>query len=148
MLERPLRYSNYKKNRIVIHILLWGGAWILLILFWARGTIEPMFLFYRTMLILLGIAIVLIANLKILLPQFYFKKKIGIYVFTSFLLFILMIWLLNNDFFLFRALFDKYADYQSSILENEIARRAARPSNSIKWVRYILPLFLSFGEVP
>lgn len=124
-------------NRLFWHILLWGGTWLLLILFVNNGWENPELLLISGLPILLGVLIVVVLNVQLLLPKLYFKKKIGLYILASFVLFIILIWFLGNNMFLFSELAEKHNRFK----EMPELRNRVRPFG---WMRFAVPLLISF----
>lgn len=129
--------AKIEKNRVFKHILIWGVAWFLLILFFTEGWEDPLRLLYRGLPVIVSLLILIAINLLYLLPELYFKKKIGLYFLISFFLFIGIIWLLNNDLFIFSELAEKY-----NIPEGLSQRR--RNAQTVTWLRFFIPLLISF----
>jgi len=129
--------AEIEKNRVFKHILIWGVAWILLILLFTEGWEEPLRLLYRALPVIFSILTLIAINLLYLLPEFYFKNKFGLYFLISIFLFIGIIWLLNNDLLIFSELAEKY-----NIPERlSQQRRNAQP---VTWLRFFIPLLISF----
>lgn len=131
-------------NRIFWHVLLWGGVWFLLILYIANGFGNVKFLLYGGLRVFVTVAVVLIVNLKFLLPRFYFKNRIGSYLVLCLLLFIVMIWLFSNNFFLFSELNEEAANLMDMVRKREIFNEKLNRPGSERWVRFTVPLLVSF----
>ena len=137
--------ARIERNRVLWHILMWGITWFLLILFLSGGWEDPQLLLYRSLPTLLGVLLLVVANLKLLLPKLYFKNRIGLYTIVSLVLFIGLLWLLSNDIFLFSELAEKYnspeffAERRNEFLAER--RRSVRP---VIWVKFLVPLLISF----
>ena len=129
--------ARVEKNRVLWHALIWGSVWFFLILFFNSGWEDPQHLLYRSAPILLGVLILIVVNLQFLLPKLYFKKRIHLYILASLVLFVALIWFMNNDLFLFSELAEKYSK-PKFFLEG---RNSARSGS---WLRFAVPLFLSF----
>ena len=125
------------KNRVLWQILIWGSVWFLLILFFTEGWENPLRLLYRGLPVIVSILILVAINLLYLLPELYFKKKLALYSFISFSLFIGIIWLLNNELLIFSEWAKKY-----NVPERFSQRR--RNIESFTWLRFFIPLLISF----
>ncbi len=125
------------KNRVLCHALIWTGTWFLLILYISSGMEDPQYILYKSIPTLVGILILVVVNLKVLLPKLYFKKRTWIYILASLAFLIGLIWLLNNGFFIFSEFTEKYN--KPVFLEER--RRSFRP---IGWLRFAVPMFISF----
>lgn len=139
------RMASIEKNRFLVHFLMWGGAWSLLIIYinYSIGA-NPRGLIFRGIPTLVGIFLILFFNLKILLPKLYFKKRIGAYILISLVLFIILIWLLNNHFFLFSNLSTNYSHPSSSFNPEGNFRNLNRRPAFVAWLRFIPPLLITF----
>ncbi len=129
--------AKIEQNRLYWHILLWGGTWFLLMLFLSEGWENPMRLLYRGFPMIMSLLLLIIINLLFLLPKLYFKRRIGLYILVSLLLFTGMIWLLDNDFFLLQELAEKYNN-------PEILSERRKNNTPITWLRFAAPLLISF----
>lgn len=128
---------NVERNRVFIHILIWGITWFLLFLFITEGWEDPLRFLYRGLPVLLSLLTLIAINLLYLLPELYFKKKLVQYFLISFFLFIGIIWLLNNDLLIFSDWAEKY-----NIPERLSQQR--RNAQSGTWLRFFIPLLISF----
>ncbi len=129
--------AKIEKNRVLKHILIWGAAWVLLILFFTEGWEDPLRLLYRGLPVIVSILALIAINVLYLLPELYFKRKIGLYFLISSFLFIGIIWLLNNDLLIFSEWAEKY-----DIPERLSQRR--KNEQAVTWLRYFIPLLISF----
>lgn len=125
------------KNRILVHILTWGAAWVLLLLLFKEGWEDPIRLLHRALPVIVCLLTLVAINLAYLLPELYFKKKFFQYFLTSALLFAGIIYLLNNDLLIFSDLVEKY-----SVPERLTQQR--RNAQAGTWLRYFIPLIISF----
>lgn len=80
-------------------ILLWWAAWVLITMSLTNGWDRLPKSLFRTIPLLMGITILLTANLKYLLPNFFFQKKHTLYIVLSALLIALIGFLLALDIF-------------------------------------------------
>jgi hypothetical protein len=129
--------AKIEKHRVLVHILIWGVAWFLLILFITEGWEDPLRLILRVLPLIIGLLILIAINLMYLLPELYFKRKLGLYFLISCLLFIGIIWLLNNDLLIFSDLAEKY-----NVPEKLFRQR--RDTQAVTWIRFFIPLLISF----
>jgi len=129
--------AKIERHRVLIHILIWGIAWFLLILFFTEGWQDPLRFVHRVLPFIASLLIIININLIYLLPELYFKRKLSQYFLTSFFLFIGIIWLLNNDLLIFSELAEKY-NIPESISQRRINAQA------VTWLRYFIPLLISF----
>ena len=129
--------AKIEKNRVFKHILIWGIAWLLLILFLTEGWEDPLRLLYRGLPVIVSLLTLITINLVYLLPELYFKKKLGLYFLISCFLFIGIIWLLNNDLLIFSKWAERY---------NVPERLFQQSSNAqpVTWLRFFIPLLISF----
>ena len=123
--------------RVIKHVLLWGLAWFLLILFFTEGWEDPHRLLYRVLPLIASLLTLVTINLMYLLPKLYFKRKLGLYFLTSVFLFIGLIWLLDNELLIFSEMAEKY-NVPEKIFEK---RRNAQVGT---WLRFFIPLLISF----
>ncbi len=124
-------------NRVFKHLLIWGVAWFLLILYLTEGWEDPLRLLLKGLPVVVSLLILIAINLLYLLPELYFKNKFSLYFLISFFLFLGIIWLLNNDLLIFSELAEKYADPERLAQR----RRNAQP---VTWLRFFIPLLISF----
>ena len=129
--------AKIERNRVFKHILIWGVAWLLLILFLTEGWEDPLRLLYRGLPVIVSLLTLIAINLLYLLPELYFKRKLGLYCLISFFLFIGIIWLLNNDLLIFSELAEKY-----KVPERRYQQR--RNTQPVTWLRFFIPLLISF----
>jgi len=129
--------AKNEKYRVINHILLWGVAWFLLILFFTEGWEDPLRLIYRVLPLIVSLLILVAINLTYLLPKLYFKRKLGLYFLISSFLFIGLIWLLNNELLIFSEFVESY-----NVPEKIFERR--RNSQAGTWLRFFIPLLISF----
>lgn len=129
--------AKIERHRVLVHILIWGVAWFLLILFFTEGWKDPLRLIHRGLPLIVSLLILIAINLVYLLPELYFKNKFGLYFLNSCFLFVSIIWLLNNDLLIFSDLVEKY-----SVPERLTQHR--RNAQAGTWLRYFIPLLISF----
>jgi sensor histidine kinase YesM len=129
--------AKIEKQRVIVHILIWGAVWFLLILFFTEAWEDPLFLLHRVIPVIVSLLTLIAINLLYLLPKLYFKKKIGLYFLISSFLFIGIIWLLNNDLLIFSELTEKY-----NVPEKLFQQK--RDTQSVTWLRFFIPLLISF----
>ena len=129
--------AKIERHRVLVHILIWGVAWFLLILFFTEGWKDPLRLIHRGLPLIVSLLILIAINLVYLLPELYFKNKFGLYFLNSCFLFVGIIWLLNNDLLIFSDLVEKY-----SVPERLTQHR--RNAQAGTWLRYFIPLLISF----
>lgn len=129
--------AKIEKHRIIVHILIWGVAWFLLILFFTEGWQDPIRFLQRGIPLIVSLLILIAINLVYLLPELYFKRKLSLYFLFSFFLFIGIIWLLNNDLLIFSELAEKY-----NVPERLSQQR--RNTQAGTWLRFFIPLLISF----
>ena len=129
--------AKIERHRVLVHILIWGVAWFLLILFFTEGWKDPLRLIHRGLPLIVSLLILIAINLVYLLPELYFKNKFGLYFLNSCFLFVGIIWLLNNDLLIFSDLVEKYG-----VPERLTQHR--RNAQAGTWLRYFIPLFISF----
>ena len=129
--------AKIEKHRVLIHILIWGITWFLLILFFTEGWKDPLRLIHRGLPLIVSLLILIAINLVYLLPDLYFKNKFGLYFLNSCFLFVGIIWLLNNDMLIFSDLVEKYS-------VPERLTQQGRNAQAGTWLRYFIPLIISF----
>lgn len=129
--------AKIEKHRVLKHVLIWGIAWFLLILFFTEGWEDPRRLLYRVLPLIVSLLTLIAINLLYLLPELYFKNKFAKYFLTSLFLFVGIIWLLNNDLLIFSDLVEKY-----SVPERLTQRRGNTQAST--WLRFFIPLLISF----
>ena len=129
--------AKIEKHRVLIQILIWGIAWLLLILFLTEGWEDPLRLLYRGLPLIVSLLTLVAINVLYLLPELYFKRKLGLYFLISCFLFIGIIWLLNNDLLIFSELAEKY-----NVPERLSQQR--RNTQPVSWLRFFIPLLISF----
>ncbi len=129
--------AKIEKNRVFKHILIWGIVWLLPILFFTEGWEDPLRLLYRVLPVIASLLTLITINLVYLLPELYFKRKLGLYCLISSFLFIGIIWLLNNDLLIFSEWAERY---------NVPERLFQQSSNAqpVTWLRFFIPLLISF----
>ena len=76
--------SNTTK-KIALQILLFGGIWLLIPLIFNDLDIDS-YNFHRGSKILVGVTVIILVNTLWLLPNFYFKNKVGLYILLGILL--------------------------------------------------------------
>ena len=129
--------ARIERHRVLVHILIWGIAWFLLLLFFAEGWEDPLRFVHRGLPLIISLIILIAINLMYLLPELYFKRKLSLYFLFSSLLFGGIIWLLNNDLLIFSELSDKY------IVPEKLFQRRI-DTQAVTWLRYFIPLTISF----
>jgi len=129
--------AKIERHRVLIHILIWGIAWFLLILFFTEGWQDPLRFVHRVLPFIASLLIIININLIYLLPELYFKRKLSLYFLFSFLLFGGIIWLLNNDMLVFSELAEKF-----EVPEKIFNQR--RDTEAVTWLRYFIPILISF----
>jgi len=80
-------FENIKK--IAFQILILGGIWIIVPLVFNDFNFNP-HLLKKGIASLIGVSIIVILNVCWLLPNFYFKNKIGIYILFCLLILLLI----------------------------------------------------------
>ena len=128
--------------RVIKHVLLWGLAWFLLILFFTEGWEDPHRLLYRVLPLIASLLTLVTINLMYLLPKLYFKRKLGLYFLTSVFLFIGLIWLLDNELLIFSEMAEKY-NVPEKIFEK---RRNAQVGTWLRFLKVVPLLFIPFVE--
>ena len=129
--------AKSEKYRVLKHILSWGLAWFLLILYWTEGWEDPNRLIYRGLPLIASLLALVAINLMYLLPELYFKRKLGLYFLISFFLFIGLIWLLNSELLIFSELAEEYKIPERFSQQRRIAQTGT-------WLRFFIPLLISF----
>jgi len=71
--------TNTTIGKIILKILLFGGVWLLIPLVFNNLDLDS-YNFRRGSKILVGVTLIIIINMLWLLPNFYFKNKIGLYI--------------------------------------------------------------------
>ncbi|MEM9820366.1 MAG: histidine kinase [Bacteroidota bacterium] len=89
--------KSFVSRKTLLQVLFWSTLWVLLPLLlsgnWElseRASVRATVLFF-------GVAIVVLINLEVLLPRFYFKKQQLIYLLLSFLLVALVLYIIEWD---------------------------------------------------
>jgi len=72
-------------GKIILYILLFGGIWLLIPIIFNDLDIDS-YNFIRGSKILVGVALIIILNIKWLLPTFYFQDRVGVYILMGILL--------------------------------------------------------------
>jgi len=129
--------AKIERHRLLVHILIWGVAWFLLILFFTEGWEDPHRLLFRVLPVITCLLTLIAINLMYLLPKLYFKQKFVQYFLTSLLLFVGIIWLLNTDILIFSELAEKYN------LPEKLSQQRS-DTQAVTWLRYFIPLIISF----
>lgn len=88
---------RYEQNKILWQILMWGGSWILVSFFLTNGLESPQSFARRGSASLVGIILVVSVNIRYLVPQFYFKKRHGVFVLAGLALIIMTALLIHSD---------------------------------------------------
>lgn len=88
---------KYEQHKVLWQILMWGGSWLLVSFFLTNGLDYPESFIRRGAASLTGIIIVVYFNIRYLMPQFYFKKKHGVFVVIGLLLITLAAILIHSD---------------------------------------------------
>ncbi len=128
--------AKNEKYRVIKHILSWGVAWFLLLLFFAEGWEDPLRFIYRGLPLIACLITLISINLIYLLPKLYFKRKIGLYLIISLILFTGIIWMLNNELLIFSELAEEY------IVREKLFEQSRTQVGT--WLRYFIPLLISF----
>lgn len=79
--------SNTTTGKIILQILLFGGVWLLIPLIFNDLDLNS-YNFRRGTKILVGVTVIIIINIKWLLPKLYFQDKVGIYILSGIFLLI------------------------------------------------------------
>ena len=129
------------KYRIALHLLLWSSVWLLVPLMFSDDSGFMKFALNRGVILALGVAILVMVNVWILLPQLYFKKKYVFYLLSGIGLIALMSWSVSE-------IVDLYFKPEFIRAEElERARRALRNEKPFRFFRMmgdIIPFFIGF----
>jgi len=79
------RLIHTTTGKILLQILLFGGVWLLIPLIFNDLDIDS-YNFRRGSKILVGVALIIIINMLWLLPNLYFKNKVGLYIIVGIVL--------------------------------------------------------------
>lgn len=88
---------QFPRRNTWLQILFWGGLWVLVPVALAGNWDNPERLFVRSTVVLAGIALVVWANVEILLPRLYFNKKQAAYIASGLALLVAIVLLVDWD---------------------------------------------------
>ncbi len=132
------------KNRIFWQILVWGGTWLLISFILTSGYDQPDRFIRRGLGSLIGIVIIVVVNLKILLPHLYFRKRTVMYVIAGIALFLFVVFFINGVFFPWSEWFNPQDRPFSALRESRInPNRKANPFG-FQLMRHMIPFFIAF----
>lgn len=133
-----MNYSVFDNtaSKILFQILLFGGVWILIPLIFNDVEFGK-YNTFRGLKILTGVAVIIIINVKWLLPKFYFQNKAVVYILTGIAIIVLM-----------AIAFDLFVDPYLRLMRPEHANRP-KFSDTISWniikeINHIMPFLLAF----
>ena len=86
-------------HRIYWQVFLWSCSWLLVSFILSNRFDNPQFLYKKTTPDLIGIIIIVLINVQFLLPKFYFKKQIGIFILAGFTSILLVNTLIHHEIF-------------------------------------------------
>ncbi len=89
--------KNKSQRHILYQLLIWGAGWIFILLILSNWDELDARFWNRAILTMVGSSIVVFINLKWLLPNLYFKKKKGLYLLSSGLMMISIVWIIHSD---------------------------------------------------
>lgn len=132
-------------HRILWQILVWGGAWLLISFILTNGLDQPERFIRRGFSSLIGIAIIVIVNLKFLLPQLYFKKKLPTFILSGIILLIGVVLLLYSEVLPWADWFNPLRERPFATLRENIPDRKGRNLIfGVQWMRHMVPFFIAF----
>ncbi len=123
--------------------LIWGAGWLLMLLLLSKEDIDFSF-WYRSLLIIAGVSVVVFVNLRWLIPNLYLQKKRASYFFASTALLLMVVWGVHSDFLPWNR-----GSKESMDRTENIAGRSSRPDDdeaggNFRWLlRNLPPLFIS-----
>lgn len=124
-----------ENKRLIRQLLIWGSTWVLIIFFLSRGWESPELLVTRSLPTLIGVLIIVGINVRLLLPHLYFPKKYWSYAISSFVLLLIILWVLKNDVLMFSKL-------NEASLQDFVHHRNRFPRLTL--MRFIIPLMISY----
>ncbi len=130
--------SQWEKHNAVGQILLWSAAWLLISFMLTNGAAKPYAFLTRLAPTIMGISIIVLCNLKLLLPHFYFKKK-------HLLFWMAGLFLLLSTVLLMHGIDFSWADILNQRLA-DTPRRARKASRlaGLKLMAHLTPLVITF----
>ena len=109
-----------------------------------NGLEQPELFIRRGLASLIGIAIIVVVNLRFLLPQFYSKKKLPEFIIASIVLFIGVVLLLNSEVFPWADWFNPQERSFATLREKGTFGKTRNPLFGVRWMRYMMPFFIAF----
>ena len=91
--------ARFEQHRILSQILLWSGTWLLVSYFLTNGFDNPERFTTRNVPILIGMALVILVNNRVLLPRLYFRKRQVAFVIAGIVLLAIITFLLYSEIF-------------------------------------------------
>ncbi len=129
-------------SRILGQILIWIVAW-LIVSFFLSGTEEQLQRYIRRSTInSVGITLTVMINLRLLLPNLYFKKRIAFYILTALAVLAVVNMILFSDFSPFAQWDYGQRTGRRSLPEPPPGNRGSRSPNFI-WMARSIPFLLS-----
>lgn len=129
------------KYKIVLHLFLWAGVWLLVPLMFSDNSGFMRFALHRGLVLGSGVALLVITNVYLLLPQLYFKKKYVFYLISGICIMALMSWSVSE-------IVDLY--FKPDFIRLEELNRAKRAIGNEKPFRFfrtmadIMPFLIGF----
>ncbi|MEN2282157.1 histidine kinase [Algoriphagus sp. SE2] len=121
---------------IIQQILIWGFGWLLILIILNSGAGFDSRFWTKAILIVLGSSVVVLINLKILLPRLYFQKRRGAYYISAIALLFMIVWSIHSD-----ALSWKKQVQKREQIENY---GDSATDSQFRWlIRNLPPLFIS-----
>ena len=131
--------DKFVKNRIFWKILLLWGSWSLISFSLTNGYQDLERFVTRMIPTSIGFAIIILINVKYLLPIFYLQKKYVQYIFSSMLLISATVILLYHEVFLWSDWFR----LSPPVRINEIGEVIIPRPSGVRWMRELTPLIIA-----
>ena len=130
---------NFEKNNILWQIFLWWGSWHIISFFLGNGYQHFNQFLIRAIPNILAFAMVVIINIKFLLPKLFFKKKIFAFICMGIVLLILASFLVYGCFYPLLEGLDLIDGPRGKPAINR-----PRPPTGIKWIGRFTPFIITF----
>lgn len=89
--------KNDSAKNIIQQISIWGVGWLIILLILSNGGELDNRFWARALLMIIGSSIVVFINLRWLLPKLYFQDRRGLYLLSSALLLVIIVWSVHSD---------------------------------------------------
>lgn len=136
--------EKIRTNRILWQFVIWGGIWLLISFILTNGMDQPERFMRRSLSSLIGIAAVVFVNLRLLLPRFYFQKKLPTFIIGGFILVLSVVFLLFGDLFPWVEWFNPPKKPNHILDGNRSFNLRNSSPFGIHWMKNTMPFLVAF----